>query len=529
MQQQPARRSQPSRPLERSPGVERDPIDPSGSTTGRPVAPVNTSRITQRPVPQSQLAEPREYQLSQIRRRFAPKEHNKNSSTVLTFRLRPSDPDFPFDMEALHCSLLVPLDYPNGGPPTLKVTNPHMARGYQINVEHGFDQIVATAVSSTLLAHLNSLDKQLESLLSAPKADTIKIVSHKKAESNSHVTTEPEIPPPSLSQIRVQKTANLIIVPTAEQRSRAKEKRDVETRQLEARMGRLPQFSKSPDGLTYTIPMEPRKRNSLPVELQAIKLVKLIVAADYNLSPCRIQLVGVNGASASTMEECFLARVSKFPDMTLLNHMNHLSQNMHLMAKEEVKSPHTFSNTNTALPLTSPEPTVRGPRLDSPRPPLPTSDLPDRSQVVTIPRPPEWNPGTEEDAEISDSSSDEDSEFEGDDDNNTASEHEMSKPEGPSSPERGILVSFPHIELHGIELLEITSLSVTVKCDRCKDTKDIANLQNNNVGNHTRLESCKKCANAFTIGFRAGLMHANSSRAGYLDLDGCMVVDMLPR
>ena len=30
-------------------------------------------------------------------------------------------------------------------------------------------------------------------------------------------------------------------------------------------------------------------------------------------------------------------------------------------------------------------------------------------------------------------------------------------------------------------------------------------------------------------GYRKALMHAHSARAGYLDLDGCTVVDMLPR
>lgn len=30
-------------------------------------------------------------------------------------------------------------------------------------------------------------------------------------------------------------------------------------------------------------------------------------------------------------------------------------------------------------------------------------------------------------------------------------------------------------------------------------------------------------------GYRRELMHANSVRAGYIDLDGCSVVDMLPR
>jgi hypothetical protein len=30
-------------------------------------------------------------------------------------------------------------------------------------------------------------------------------------------------------------------------------------------------------------------------------------------------------------------------------------------------------------------------------------------------------------------------------------------------------------------------------------------------------------------GFRPEFVHANSVRAGYLDLEGCTIVDMLPR
>ena len=36
-------------------------------------------------------------------------------------------------------------------------------------------------------------------------------------------------------------------------------------------------------------------------------------------------------------------------------------------------------------------------------------------------------------------------------------------------------------------------------------------------------------ADITTSGYRKELMHANSVRAGHLDLDGCTVVDMLPR
>ncbi|KAF2472472.1 uncharacterized protein BDR25DRAFT_333299 [Lindgomyces ingoldianus] len=534
VQQQPSRRSPPSRQLERAVGAETDPTVPSRSTRGRQHAPVNTSRITQRPVPQSQLADPREYQLSQLRRRFTPEEHDKDSATILTFHLRPSDPDFPFDMDALDCTLHVPFDYPDGGQPTLTVTNPSMERGYQINIERGFDKIVATSASLNLLAHLNSLDRQLESFLSSEKADTVKIVSHKQAEKDEtqrHLTVGGKRQAPPSPPASLQRSADPLIVHTSEQKSRAKQSRDAETKQLEARMGRLPQFSRSSDGLTYTVPFEPRRRGDLPIELQAVKLVKLVVPENYSLLPCRIELVGVTGDSASAVQDSFLSRAGKFPEMSLLSQMNYLSQNMNLMAKqtaEPLEKPHVI---NPTLAPTSPEGLKSGPSFSALEP-IPLSRLPDRPHQVTIPTPPEWNTGNENDAESSDSSSEDDERFTTSNDANR-SEHdasgstEMSSTEIPSQ-ERGILISFPHIDLHTVELLEIGTLNITVKCDRCKDTKDVVNLQNNIQDSHTRSDSCNKCANPFTIGFRADLMHANSVRAGYLDLDGCSVVDMLP-
>ena len=139
---------------------------------------METSRVVQRPVPGSQTSDPREYQLSQLRRRYSPKEHAADSSTNLTINIAPSDPDFPFEIDALKCTLQVPNTYPGEGRPSLRVHNQEMGRGYQINIENGFDAIVSQNPSATLLQQLNRLDKQLESLLAAPKADTIKLVSN---------------------------------------------------------------------------------------------------------------------------------------------------------------------------------------------------------------------------------------------------------------------------------------------------------------------------------------------------------------
>ena len=70
-----------------------------------------------------------------------------------------------------------------------------------------------------------------------------------------------------------------------------------------------------------------------------------------------------------------------------------------------------------------------------------------------------------------------------------------------SAPEKGTLVSFFHMELYGIELLQLVSFSITIKCDRCKDTIDVSNIKDTGKrdGTGTRSETCKKCANSLGI------------------------------
>ena len=93
------------------------------------------------------------------------------------------------------------------------------------------------------------------------------------------------------------------------------------------------------------------------------------------------------------------------------------------------------------------------------------------------------------------------------------------------NPERGTALSFPFIELYGIELLEVVILNITVKCERCKEATEIKGLKNG----ITKSESCRKCASPLGITFRRDLVHAHAVRAGFLDLEGCIAGDMLPR
>ena len=497
-------------------------VQPERHYTAPPVA---HNRVVQRPTPRTQVEDPRTFQIQQVKRRFSPAETADEGGTTLSFQMAPSDPDFPFELEGLECVLHVPAMYPNAGVPSLKVRNKEMGRGFQINVERGFDVLVQRSPQATLLGLMNTLDKQLESLLTEEKAQTITFVPNvgpRYDTGSKAVHMTPDTRPAKLSEPKHSTPGY-----TTDQLQAARVRREVETRQLEARLGRLQLFSKSSDGTAFDIPIEPRRSEDLPVPLQAVKAVKLFVPLLYPLQHCKIEIPGVSRAAAAKTERAFERKVMENPETTLMRHMNYLAQHMQVFATEPeqdyVEQTSQTKDTSPQIEHLSVEDLAPESKVS---PPLKGED--DRSHIRLIPRPPEWlaerdeEPSEESDFSVTDDSSDtsnhEESEYH-------AVEASLEIPSD-SGPERGISLSFPSLELYGIELLELVSLSITVKCDRCKDVLDISNLRN---GSSPSSASCKKCASTFTLQFRRELMHGNSVRAGYLDLDGCTVLDMLPR
>jgi hypothetical protein len=344
------------------------------------------------------------------------------------------------------------------------------------------------------------LDKQLESLLTEQKAETIKIVPNARvAPSNKQggQSTSPSHAEANKA-IQLEKSSPTF---TAEQVRSAAARREIETRQLEARLGRLPLFFKSSDGIAYTLPIEPRRRADLPVPLQAVKTVRLFVPMLYPLQPCRIEIQGVARDAASNTEKGFERRALEHSETTLMGHINYLTQNMHLLATEPVEEDHAeVPNAANIGPLQQEDQGSSAISMNkAPRRP---DVLDDRTHVHIIPRPPEWTSrgqGPEEDEDSSDY-------YDSGDDFTDDSGVEVDIIPEPTrtAPERGVLLSFPYLELHGIELLELVSLCITIKCDRCKDQLDVKNLRTTTTatGDVTgaRVESCKKCANPLSIG-----------------------------
>jgi len=489
-----------------------------------------SARVVPKPIPQAQTQDPREFQLGQIRRRFRPKETSQAGKTILKFNIVPSDPDFPFEMAELECLLTVPETYPRANP-TLKVGNKEIPRGFTVNIEDGFDGLVQARPNATLLELMKSLDKNLETFLSAPKADTVKLVPNKDTRHLSAVPTRAVEPVPTAPKNNAVAAASKRVereppkpvqVFTNEEKSDAAKRRESEIRQLEARMGRIPLFRKSADAIAYTIPIEPRKRVELPILIQSVKAIRLFVPLLYPLQPCRIQLDGVDSEAAKPVVRGFEKKSSEQYAMTLMGRVNYLAQNMHILAK-------TFLETeNKDLAQLIEEVALEETRPKGKEKQLEGVQDPERSHIQYIARPSEWTTIDSEDLEYSDSDelysydTDGDSEEEG---GATISQDEPVVGHSEPTQEKGTAVSFPFMELYGIELFEIAILNITVKCERCKETTEVKGLTNGVA----KAESCKKCATAFTIGFRREFIHQNAVRAGFLDLEGCFVADMLPR
>lgn len=479
--------------------------------------PVDGSRVVSKPVPKTQAEDPRDFQIKQIKRRFSPIEKAEDGGTTLAFTMVPSDPDFPFEMlGGLECVLHVPSAYPAKGKLILDVKNEEMGREYQLKIEEGFARLVEKMPNATLLGLMNSLDRQLEGLLGGEMEVEVTIIPNYVPGKSMKQPEPPKLveqsEPSSTLPIRNRKPSDRY---DSEQLRLARERREAETRQLEARLGRAPLFSKSSDGIAYTVPITPRKHADLPVPLQAVKTVKIYVPLLYPLQHCRVEIQGVSREAARVTENAFERKAKEDGETTLMGHVNYLAQNMHVLATEIVEEDVMDEVVRDLTPVGVGESALET-KID------PAAD--DRSHVVFIPRPPEW--GTHDDGEESSDSQDSDSYDLGDEDDEDggAALETVQETTPTSAPERGISLSFPSLEIYSIELLELVSLCITIKCERCKDTMDINNLRSG----ASKTESCKKCAMPLSVSYRRELMHASSFRAGYLDLDGCTVLDMLP-
>lgn len=122
-------------------------------------------------------------------------KRDPQQALYLSFMMKPSDPDFPFELELLNFSLTIPAGYPRSPTalPTIVVLNEDIPRGFSLNIERGYRQIVAlTKTAKTqetpditlvdgkgLLSQVLTMDRYLEAFLLQEKQKTMKFVTFK--------------------------------------------------------------------------------------------------------------------------------------------------------------------------------------------------------------------------------------------------------------------------------------------------------------------------------------------------------------
>ncbi|KAI8093593.1 uncharacterized protein BX664DRAFT_295443 [Halteromyces radiatus] len=137
--------------------------------------------VERRPVQKPTSLGSRQVQLTQLEKRYSStfkKVSDSSNGTTVRLAMKPTDPDFPYDLELLQLQMLIPTDYPSQ-PASIIVMNSDIPKGFAINLERGFDTYTTTA-NTTLVRQLSWLDRNMEQLLQQQPATTMRFVSHSK-------------------------------------------------------------------------------------------------------------------------------------------------------------------------------------------------------------------------------------------------------------------------------------------------------------------------------------------------------------
>ena len=92
------------------------------------------------------------------------------------------------------------------------------------------------------------------------------------------------------------------------------------------------------------------------------------------------------------------------------------------------------------------------------------------------------------------------------------------------APRSGTEVRLYNLMLQGVSLTEVEHVTLLVKCVRCKEAQEVAQLSGKS---DARTVVCTKCRCEATVRLRPVLLHANNATLGYLDVTACLAVDLL--
>lgn len=484
-------------------------------------------------------------------------------ATGFEINMKPSDPDFPFDILSLHFILYVPSNYPLKAP-SISVTNTDIPREYSLNVDMGFKELANEgAGNKSLLDLILELDKNLENFLKREKRPTIKIVKFKGGPSKPNtpkksVTVEEDstsTTKPSLNQRKEER-----IIPSEVIAERSKQ-----INQVIHRLGSEAfEYISGDDNetiynLSLSAEMSPDPsffKSLLPQEFDGKLNVMLQIPRAYYLEPCTIIISNLLEESThpsmfpiSTIEANFNKSAQRNTHWTLLTHINFLVTRLgklmrsdyleyfdqELAAKDPkgkgISRPKQLTEEHDQSPNGTPEEgsSSIAEASENESKELNFSALQEKARRILM----ALNPtNADNSAQESEAEPKVDEEEEESDEQDTS--------ELPHLEPRGIALRLPGLQMTNIGVLECQFLNLVVKCDRCSTQNDFLNITPGPFGRESKpvAEECLKCKSTLAVSFNKNMLHlqgdqiehkdgANAPIAGYLDVSGCTPFDML--
>ncbi|KAK3812900.1 MAG: hypothetical protein J3Q66DRAFT_389860 [Benniella sp.] len=540
----------------------------------------------------------RNYEISQVESRFKA-TFSSLQPDLFELKIVPSDPDFPYEVQSLHIQLTVPLDYPQA-PCTIAVLNTDIPKGFAANLERGFAEaaqhkksllahlnwldinmeqllqkppvptirFVKNAAASTLSTTSPSTPDHISTSVPTHSPPTQPLSKPASVAITSSSSSQPPPPPPPPGPSN-QPTW------TKQQIEEAGLQRQKQLAQIQARF--RSSFS-TVSATEYQIALESADKAHMPVAWQGPLWLTLIVPQKFPLQPCEVRLKQddhnpeIELWRARNVEQGFRKIVAAMPQLSLFQLLNQVNRDlkdlMNLPAplppppqtkvREEPSSKNESSESSQKSSERGKHQSIRQDLEQDRNPKLIYVDAPfppgrrnfdyreDQGAVTSEDSDTDGDSDKSDDESVSgdnsDGSTDIDQHDQGHDNSDGGNDEEHSQSQhagGPvveSGPKRGIEIRMPDLKLEHISLAYCRSLSIQVRCSRCKGLIEIPNLvpddgrsSRSKSGTDTqKWKTCDQCQSLLGANFRAEFIHAQSRTIGYLDLAGCTAFDIFP-
>ncbi|KAF7729141.1 hypothetical protein EC973_004909 [Apophysomyces ossiformis] len=548
-----------------SPGIDRPPV-------ARPTPNIKANT--------GENKDTREIELTQLERRFRSSFRlvaNNEHASLARFSIKPSDPDFPYELESLQVQLEIPRSYPKESC-SVTVMNTNIPKGFAINLEKGFKAYVNQLPDSrrtTLVKQMDWLDRNMETLLQQPPAETVRFIKNAAPVKDDSIA--PPLPKHVVTEIQGSGSAQHSVSLASDNQSTSKpsytpdqlqegsKRQQRELKQLETRFPDSYQIIRSTTdetviSLTVTfndpdLAFNPQLKTSTRLKYHVPKL--------YPFLPCTIEFDNktMESSIARTLETAFLTHV-KASDNTLFQNLNWLNRH----AEAIIETPLSFSEPDVKASIDRTTKTEdklvsssyqNDAKTNSNRPffvsdtKLPSNNAPKtekklvsifdeedkkKKKVIRVSDPffQSVLPKAKEETSVPAVSETATASTSAVEEKETVAAASRICVEPPKSKlEQGTEIRFSEIRLDKVALFRCKSLHLVVKCARCKDTVDVENvLPEETTGSKSpkreRWLTCPKCSAIMGIKFLGELVHENASAMGVLQCAGCSPFDILP-